>query len=232
MKLSKPMGLSCLLLGLCFSSAAFAQAPAGASSAPAPDAPATGLMLQGRLQTQSSLLSLGGPGFMIGYQGRPFALGLQLGLTRVGLSETPTGRPESSASVLLYQIVPTAMFDFWRSLDGRARANVLAGVGYGRASVSVTGSDRDCITDANGNETCTNTSEEQKVGAGFIPVMLGVGGDYFLSRNFALGLEGGFQGLFVTGIDREADGTSSDVSASANMQLAYGVLRATLVLGD
>jgi hypothetical protein len=189
-------------------------------------------MLQGRLQTQSSLLSLGGPGFLIGYQGKPFALGLQLGLTRVGLSSTPSGEPETSASVTLYQIVPTAMFDFWRSADGRARANVLAGVGYGRASVSVTGSTEDCIVDGSGNQVCTDTREEQKVGAGFIPVMLGVGGDYFLSRNFALGLEGGFQGLFVTGIDREADGTNTDISASANMQLAYGAIRATLVLGD
>jgi hypothetical protein len=132
----------------------------------------------------------------------------------------------------LYQIAPTAMFDFWRSADGRARANVLAGVGYGRASVSVTGSTEDCIVDGSGNQVCTDTREEQKVGAGFIPVMLGVGGDYFLSRNFALGLEGGFQGLFVTGIDREADGTNTDISASANMQLAYGAIRATLVLGD
>ena len=229
MKLSKPIGLSCLLLGLSFSSVALAQTPASPALPASDSGHATGFMVQGRLQTQSSLLSLAGPGFLVGYQGKPFALGLQLGLTRVGISSTPTGQPENSASVLLYQVVPTAMFDFWQSADSRARANVIGGVGYGRASVSITSS-QECIVDGNGVQTCS--SDEQKVGAGFIPVMLGIGGDYFLGRNFGIGLEGGFQGLFVTGIDSQENGTTTDIAASANMQFAYGVIRATLVLGD
>jgi hypothetical protein len=232
MNFSKPVGLSCVLLGLSFSSVAFAQTAATSPAVAGDGGHATGFMLQGRLQTQASLLSLAGPGFLIGYQGKPFALGLQLGLTRVGISETPTGRPENSASVLMYQIVPTAMYDFWHSADGRARGNVIGGVGYGRASVSVTSSSQDCVADGNGGQTCTDSSEEQKVGAGFIPVMLGIGGDYFLGKNFALGLEGGFQGLFVTGLDNQSNGTTTDIAASANMQFAYGAVRATLVLGD
>lgn len=231
MKVSKAIGLSCVLLGVLLPAAASAQtssAPAGGGDG----SHATGLLLQGRLQTQSSLLSLGGPAFMVGYQAQPFAVGVQLGLTRLGLSATPEGRTESSASVVLYQVMPTALFDVWRSADGRARANVIGGIGFGRASATLKGTDQDCIVDGTGNEVCSNTPDEQTVGANFIPVMLGLGGDYFLSRNFALGLEGGFQGMFVTGVDTESNGAEADISASANLQLAYGAVRATFVLGD
>jgi hypothetical protein len=231
MKLSKAIGLSCVLFGILLPAMASAQTATGASAS-GDGSHATGLLVQGRLQTQSSLLSLGGPGFMVGYQAQSFALGLQLGLTRVGISATPEGEPENSASVMLYQLVPTAVFDVWRSADGRARANLIGGVGFGRASISAKGSVEECTNDGTGNEVCTNTAREQKFGASFVPVMLGLGGDYFLSRNFALGLEGGFQGVFVTGVDSEKDGAQADIAASANMQLAYGVLRATLVLGD
>ncbi|HWA71863.1 MAG TPA: hypothetical protein VG937_06010 [Polyangiaceae bacterium] len=231
MKLSKAIGLSCVLLGVSLPAIASAQTSAtGATNGDGSHA--TGLLVQGRLQTQSSLLSLGGPGFMVGYQAQPFAVGLQLGLTRVGLSATPEGEGETSASVMLYQLVPTAMFDVWRSADGRARANLIGGVGFGRASISAKGTSQECTIDGTGNEVCTNTPNEQKFGASFVPVMLGLGGDYYLSRNFALGLEGGFQGVFVTGVDSENNGAQADIAASANMQLAYGVLRATLVLGD
>jgi hypothetical protein len=33
-------------------------------------------------------------------------------------------------------------------------------------------------------------------------------------------------------VNADSDGTSRDIDASGNMQFAYGVLRATLVLGD
>jgi hypothetical protein len=230
MKLSKAIGLSCVLLGVSLPALASAQTATGTASGDGSHA--TGLLVQGRFQTQSSLLSLGGPGFMAGYQAQAFAVGLQLGLTRVGLSATPEGKPETSGSVMLYQLVPTAMLDVWRSADGRARANLIGGVGFGRASISAKGSSEECSVDAAGNDVCMNTAKEQKFGASFVPVMLGLGGDYFLSKNFALGLEGGFQGVFVTGVDSESNGAQADIAASANMQLAYGVLRATLVLGD
>jgi hypothetical protein len=62
--------------------------------------------------------------------------------------------------------------------------------------------------------------------------MLGFGGDYFLSRNFALGAEVGLQAAFTTGIDQSSGTTSRSVDASGNLQLAYGALRATFVLGE
>src|SRR5258706_15303947 len=79
--------------------AAVAPAPvAPAPVAPAPfvgpsaeadtrGATAIGFMVQARMQAQSSLLSLGGgPGFLMGYHGPAFALGIGFGLTRIGIS--------------------------------------------------------------------------------------------------------------------------------------------------
>ena len=62
--------------------------------------------------------------------------------------------------------------------------------------------------------------------------MLGFGGDYYLSRNFALGAEFGLQAAVTTGIDTKSGTTTQGVDGSGNLQLAYGALRASFVLGD
>jgi hypothetical protein len=217
---------------LSFAGLASAQEGAPPAAAPAPangDGHASGLMVQGRMQAQGGLLSVGGgPSFVLGYQGPSFAVGVGLSLTRVGFSAGNDG----SGSVTLFQVMPTALIDVWRSSDGRARANLIGGIGYGRGSVSVTDSGENCNIDNSGNEICTPSNDEQTVSAGFVPVMLGFGGDYFLARNFALGAEVGLQGAFTTGIDSKRNNLSQSVEGSANLQLAYGALRATFVLGD
>jgi hypothetical protein len=214
-----------------FSFAGLASAQEGAPHAAAAggDGHASGLMVQGRMQAQGGLLSVGGgPSFLLGYQGPSYAVGLGLGLTRVGFSAGNDG----SGSVTLFQIMPTALIDVWHSADGRARANLIGGIGYGRASLSVTDTGQDCTFDGLGNETCTTNSNDQTVSAGFVPVMLGFGGDYFLARNFALGAEVGLQGAFSTGLSNESNNVSRSVEGSGNLQLAYGAVRATFVLGD
>jgi hypothetical protein len=66
------------------------------------DGHASGFMAQARLQTQGGLLSLGGgPGFLLGYQGGSYALGLGLGLTRFGISSAEDG--DVSGSLTLFQ---------------------------------------------------------------------------------------------------------------------------------
>jgi hypothetical protein len=202
------------------------EAPREAASS---DGRASGFMLQGRLQAQGGLLSLGGgPSFLLGYQAPSFALGLGLGLTRVGVSAGSDG----SGSLTLFQVMPTAIIDVWRSKDGRARANLIGGVGYGRGSLDVTTISRSCNIDAMGVQTCTNSEQNGNASAGFVPVMLGFGGDYYLSRNFALGAEVGLQGAFTTGLNATENGSTQNIDASGNLQLAYGALRATFVLGD
>jgi len=187
---------------------------------------ASGLMVQARVQAQSSLLSVaGGPGFLLGYQGPSYAVGLGLGLTRIGVNSGG-----QSESLTLIQVAPTAIIDVWHSADGRARANLIGSVGYARASLSATGASTSCIVNAAGGETCT--SQDDSASATLIPVMLGFGGDYFLSRNFALGAELGFQGLFLVSANTNSGSNSSNVDVGGNAQFAYGALRATFVLGD
>jgi hypothetical protein len=198
------------------------------SEASASEGHASGLMVQARVQSQAGLLSLGGgSGFLLGYQGPSYSLGLGLGLTRVGVSAG-----SNSGSLTLLQLNPTAIIDVWHSADGRARANLVGSVGYGRASLSATTSNQDCTTNAAGNTVCTTSNQDSTASATFIPVTIGFGGDYFLSRNFALGAEFGVQALFVTGLNSSASGNTSSVDASANAQFGYGALRATFVLGD
>ncbi|HXK20291.1 MAG TPA: hypothetical protein VNG33_20920, partial [Polyangiaceae bacterium] len=76
-------------------------APAAPLAPPptSPDGRANGLMVQARIQAQSSLASLGGgPSFVLGYQGPSYALGLGIGLTRIGASTT---QDNLSASITL-----------------------------------------------------------------------------------------------------------------------------------
>ena len=189
---------------------------------------ASGLMVQARVQSQSSLLSLGaGSGFLVGYQGPSYSLGLGFGLTRVGINASG-----DSASLTLLQVAPTATIDVWHSADGRARANFIGSVGYARASLSATGTTQSCTVSGTGVETCTSKPLEGTASATLIPVMLGFGGDYFLSRNFALGAEFGLQALFLADAGVSSGSSSQKVDAGANAQFAYGALRATFVLGD
>lgn len=215
-----------------------ATAAAGSEAAVAlgnEDAPASGFMIQARMQAQTSLASLaglgGGSGFLLGYDGSPVSFGVGVGLTRLGIDDDEGG--ESSVSLTMFQVMPTVMFDVWRSRDRRARANVVMGAGYGRASVSSTSEVENCTFDPiSGAETCTTQESESSTGATLIPVLVGLGGDYFLSRHFALGVEAGLQAAFITGISVEEGDESTDLDASGNTQLTYGLLRATMVLGN
>jgi hypothetical protein len=199
---------------------------------PNAEATASGFMVQARMQAQSGLLSLGGgPGFMVGYHGPSLSLGLGFGLTRLGIS---TKGSSGSASVSLFQIVPTVMIDVWHSADGRARANLIGGLGYERASASATSDSQSCFFDSiTGMTRCTSSTRTESAGATLIPLMLGVGGDYFFSRNFALGAEAGLQTAFLTSVDSQSgNGSSQNLDTTGDMEFAYGVIRATIVLGD
>jgi hypothetical protein len=62
--------------------------------------------------------------------------------------------------------------------------------------------------------------------------MVGVGGDYFLSRNFSIGAEGGLQAAFLTSVDSQSNSSSRSLETTGDMEFGYGVVRATIVLGD
>lgn len=229
MKLRNLLG-GALAIGV-MSVAGLASAEDAPRAASATDGHASGFMVQGRLLTQGGLPYIGSgptPGFLLGYQGQSFALGLGLGLTRVGVSAGNDG----SGSVTLFQVMPTALVDVWHSRDGRARANLIGGIGYGRGSFDVKATSQDCVTPVGGTQSCTTNTDEAKGSIGYLPFMLGFGGDYYLSRNFALGAEIGLQAAFTTGLDTSQNGVTRDIDGSGNLQLAYGALRASFVLGD
>jgi len=188
---------------------------------------ATGLMLQARVQAQSNLLSIGGSGFLVGYQGSSFALGLGLGLTRLGINSGA-----SSGALTLFQVAPTAIIDVWHSKDGRAHANILGSVGYARASLSSTVEIQTCTGNGNGTDTCSSSMDDIGASASLIPVTLGFGGDYFLGRNFALGAEFGVQAMFLAGAKSTTNSKSDSIDAGGDLEMAYGALRATFVIGD
>jgi hypothetical protein len=237
MMLRASLGVAVFLAGVTMAGVShaegFAMTVPSSGAAPARPAPAgqghaTGLMVQARVQSQSSLLSLGGgPGFLVGYQGPSYSLGMGLGLTRIGVKAGA-----ESATLTLFQVAPTAIIDVWHSADGRARANLIGSVGYARASLDATATFTDCTSDPLGNETCTSSRRDGSLSATLIPVTLGFGGDYFLSRNFALGAEFGLQAMFLAGANANSGSDSQSVNVGANAQFAYGALRATFVLGD
>jgi len=202
---------------------------APAIAKPENDGHAEGLMIQARVQSQSSLLSLagGGTGFLVGYQGPSYSVGLGLGLGRVGINSGG-----DSAAVTLFQVAPTAIIDVWRSKDGRARANVVASAGFARASLdaTVTVTSSDCVPSS--SNSCAPTKSDGTASAILIPVTLGFGGDYYLGRNFALGAEFGLQALFLASASTSSGGNSTSIDAGGNAQFAYGALRATFVIGD
>ena len=69
-------------------------------------------------------------------------------------------------------------------------------------------------------------TNEDKVTGTLYGFRVGLGGDHFFDRHFAIGVEGGFQATFATGIEEEGATRSIGVAANGT----YGALRVTLVL--
>jgi hypothetical protein len=149
-----------------------------------------------------------------------------LGLTRASYSADHTTTQESSSiDGTIWQVAPTAIIDVWRSTDHRTRANVVASVGLGKASFSY--DSETCETVRGDIRTCS-ADEKQTASALIIPFQVGFGGDHFLSKHFALGVETGFQYAYATSV--KVNG--KDLSRNASMQAFYGLARFTLLMGD
>src|SRR5882672_8065663 len=138
-----------------------------AAAEPAGGPPQTGFQLQARMPTQFGLTTLITPGFTAGYRSGNLVIGAELGFTAGKVSDN-----NNSTSVLLYHLMPVIYLDVWQSTDGRARLNLVGGAGYGQGKVTT--------------QSSTSTSESS---ASFIPLLAGIGGDYYLHKNFAIGLE-------------------------------------------
>jgi hypothetical protein len=176
---------------------------------------AAGFVVQPRIETQSSLLGgvLGSPGFLLGFRTGNVTVGIGGNFTRTDVSAMATGATtRDELSLTTFQVMPSVAYDVWHSADGRARFDVAGAVGYGHASVNV----------SSGGTSSTDLS------IGYIPFRLGVGADYFLSRNFALGGEAGFQSKILTSASEM--GMNQDIAVSDSA--GYGAIRLTFVIGD
>jgi hypothetical protein len=188
---------------------------------PPPPAPASGgppdaWLMQARLPTTFGIDSLIDPGFAIGHRSGAVVLGAQLGLTGARLTNTSSSGSSSSDSLLLLQVMPMIYLDVWHSRDGRARMNLVGGLGFGRGSVTTENTDSMNLT------TSTTTSVL------FMPILAGFGGDYYLTPNFALGVELSAEIPIVLSVTN--DGTDQKIGGA--LESVHGLIRFTLVLGD
>ncbi|MGH7672194.1 MAG: hypothetical protein ACREMC_04795 [Gemmatimonadales bacterium] len=194
------------------------------------DEPATGFAVWARVSDGSvqdlANSAVGGPRFAIGFRRDRLTLGLGLGLSKVRSTEKQVFDPQTSSedktTATAFQLGPSALFEVWRSADGRARGQIAAGLAVGRVSVTETS----VFRDASG----TSTSRTETSGT-LVGVHIALGGEHFLHPHFALGLEGGFQTTFAFDVEEKVTGgTGSTLSLGATG--AYGALRAMVVFGS
>lgn len=185
-------------------------------AAPTQGGPPDAWMMQARLPTTFGVDSLINPGFAIGYRSGAIVLGAEIGLTGAKLTNTNSSGSSSSDSLLLLQVLPMIYIDAWHSRDGRARMNLVGGLGFGRGSVTSESTDTSNLTSSSTTSVL------------FMPILAGIGGDYYLSPNFAIGVELSAEIPIVLSVTN--DGTDQRVGGA--LESLHGLIRFTLVLGD
>jgi hypothetical protein len=210
-RFSAPMVVVCLL-------------GAGVASAQeASRAPVDGAFaLQARLPMQLNPAALvsGSPQFLAGVHVGAITVGAGLGVTFLDIETSP----ENTVSAFVFQAMPMVIVDLWTSADGTARLNVLGGAGLARASISIeeTQTEIDPVTGM--PVTMTQSSDS---GAWLLPLQLAIGGDYFLSPHFGLGVEAGVQSTIL--LSAESDDMDAQIGFGGHA--VYGALRATVLIG-
>jgi hypothetical protein len=217
-----------LLLGLLVAvpSVAFAQDPPAGMPAPVmiqppPPAPTTtgpadGWQFQARMSTGIGVDSIISPGFSIGHRADGLTIAAEIGLTGGKFATDNGAGSTNTTSVMLYSIMPMAYLDVWKSPDGRARFNILAGVGYGHGTVT-----------ADSNDGMGGTSHTEST-VTFAPLLGGIGGDYFLSPNFGLGIELSAEVPLLLSVQSNG----MDQHVSGQLESLHGLLRATFIIGQ
>src|SRR5438309_62784 len=88
--------------------------------------PQTGFQIQARMSTNLGLTNIITPGFSMGYRTGNIVISAELGLLVGSVTSGNT-----TDSVTLVHVMPAISYDVWQSDDGRARMNVIGGVGIG-----------------------------------------------------------------------------------------------------
>jgi hypothetical protein len=162
------------------------------------------------------------PQFVIGTRRNRFALGLGVGVTRATSNdENDLGFGDTSRETLratMFQAGPEFLLDVWRSPDARTRGNLAGGVAVGRVSLV------DESVDTFGGQT---TRSESRTTGTLTTLRLGIGGEHYFDRHFALGLEAGLRATLASGIEEQGQTGTSGFSAAGT----YVALRAQVVFG-
>jgi hypothetical protein len=195
--------------------------PPAAMAPPPPPAqtggpPAGGWQLQARMPTNLGTDSILSPGFTIGKRSGNIVFGVEVGITGGKFSTDNGAGSTNSDTVLLFSLTPLVYIDLWQSEDGRARLNALVGAGYGHGSITATSNDG-----MGGTSSDTST-------VSYLPILGGIGGDYYLSKNFALGCELGAEIPVLLSVQDN----NMDQHVSGNLESVHGLIRVTFVVGN
>jgi hypothetical protein len=194
-----------------------APAPPPAPPMMAPAAPPLDAwQLQARLPTNFGVDSLINSGFVIGHRSGNMVIGAEIGLTGGRVTSDNSGGGSTSDSVLLFQIMPMIYVDLWHSRDERARLNLVGGLGIGRGSLTEDRTDSMNLTSASTSSIL------------FMPILAGIGGDYYISPNFAVGVELSAEVPIVLSVTSD----STDQKIGGAIESLHGMLRFTFVIGD
>jgi hypothetical protein len=182
--------------------------------------PAKGFQIQGRMSTNVGLSSILSPGFSLGYRAGKVVIAAELGMTAGKVKE---GAIDVQAGNFI-TFTPMVAYDIWQSYDGRARLNIIAGAGIGQGRVNET------FQVDNDGDGIPETTEESSQVATIVPVIAGIGGDYYLHKNFALGVEASVNAPILVSVKDDGVDLADDFNAST--QAIHGLLRITFVTGN
>ena len=190
--------------------------------------PAKGPMLQVCMPV-TSLSSLAGsamglPQFAVGFRMEALTFGLGVGLARAGYSNKDSHdgfEHKYEVGATLLQFSPQAAYDFWRSPDASTVANLKAAVHVGMLFYREKHEDHYPFPYVSESYSHENTGSGTLLGFG-----LAVGGDHYLSPNFALGLEMGADGSYALGVHDKDNKNNKNGFATS---IFYGAIRSTIV---
>jgi hypothetical protein len=188
--------------------------------------PQTGFQLQARMSTQLGLASLITPGFSMGYRTGKVVISAELGVTAGQASFLDPVNGDDSISGSLIHVMPAISYDFWQSSDGRARLNFIGGIGFGVGKVT-----EESSFDDDGDPATPLITSTFESSATFLPTLAGIGGDYYLHRNFAVGVEAGAQLPILLSSQSENDGVVEEIDLNAGAESLHGMIRFTFVAG-
>lgn len=177
--------------------------------------PPDGWMFQARIPTGIGLDTVLSPGFVIAHRAGKVAIGAELGVVGGKFTTDNGGGASDSTQVLLISVMGMLYDEMWTSPDGKARFGILGGAGYGRGSIT---------TDSNDGMGGTNHTEST---AGYLTLLAGMGGDYYLHPNFALGVEISAEVPILLSVQSNGQ----DAHVSGNLESLHGLIRATFIVG-